>query len=97
LIGTFCVERRSERVAALDSLLNSLGYKAVLARGYALVRDGEGKAVRTAAAVTPGQLLAIEFADGSVRAAAEGSARVGEGAKPKRKPAGAVQRSLFES
>jgi exodeoxyribonuclease VII large subunit len=101
-----CLERRAERVAAFGSLLNSLGYKAVLARGYALVRDGEGRPLRSAAAVAPGQALAIEFADGSVAASADGSIaasadgsmKIGpESAKPKRKPTGAVQRSLFES
>jgi exodeoxyribonuclease VII large subunit len=91
------VERRAERVGALNTLLNSLGYKAVLARGYALVRDGDGRPLRSAAAVAPGQALAIEFGDGSVAASADGSVKTGpESAKPKRKPA-AVQRSLFES
>jgi len=92
------VERRAERVGALNTLLNSLGYKAVLARGYALVRDGDGRPLRSAAAVAPGQALAIEFADGSVAANADGSAKAGpESPKPKRKLPGAVQRSLFES
>jgi exodeoxyribonuclease VII large subunit len=70
----------------------------VLARGYALVRDGDGRPLRSAAAGAPGQALAIEFADGSVAASADGSVKASpEAAKPKRKPAGAVQRSLFES
>ena len=82
-------ERRVERINALHTLLNSLGYKAVLARGYALVRDGEGHPVRSAAAVMPGQALAVEFADGSIAATADG-------AKPRRKAsAPARQPSLF--
>ena len=93
---TVCLERRAERVAAVEGLLNSLGYKAVLARGYAVVRDGDGRPVRSATAVAPGQALAIEFADGSVTANADGSPKTGESAKPKRKPPGTVQRSLFE-
>ena len=84
-------DRRAERVYALHTLLNSLGYKAVLARGYALVRDGDGHPLRNAADVSPGQALAIEFADGSVTATADG-------AKQKRRPAAAArQGSLFES
>ena len=84
-------ERRTERVYALHTLLNSLGYKAVLARGYALVRDGEGHPVRSATDVAPGQALAIEFADGAVAATADG-------AKQKRRPsARAQQGSLFDS
>jgi exodeoxyribonuclease VII large subunit len=69
----------------------------VLARGYALVRDGEGRPVRSAATVAPGQALAVQFADGSVQATADGSAAASEAPKPKRKSAGAVQRSLFET
>jgi exodeoxyribonuclease VII large subunit len=92
------VERRTERVAALDVLLGSLGYKAVLARGYALVRDEAGTPLRSAAAVAPGQALAIEFADGSVSASAEGAAKGSvEPPKGKRKGARVLQGSLFES
>jgi exodeoxyribonuclease VII large subunit len=65
--------REAERVRGLDALLGSLGYKAVLARGYALVRDGAGRPVRSAAAVAPAHTLAIEFADGTIRAVAEGT------------------------
>jgi exodeoxyribonuclease VII large subunit len=65
--------REAERVRALDAMLGSLGYKAVLARGYALVRDGAGRPLRSAAAVAPAQTLAVEFADGTVRAVAEGT------------------------
>ena len=96
-------ERRTERVNTLGSLLNSLGYKAVLARGYALVRDGEGHPLRSATAVAPGQALAIEFADGTVKANADGAIKTGgdassktEAGKRKRKATGAVQGSLFE-
>ena len=93
-----CVERRAERIAALRTLLGSLGYKAVLARGYALVRDDAGRPLRSAATVAPGQALAIEFADGSIKANAEGADKGGvEPAKQKRKGAKALQASLFES
>ena len=92
------VERRAERIAALQTLLGSLGYKAVLARGYALVRDDAGRPLRSAATVLPGQALAIEFADGSIKASAEGVGKDGaEPAKQKRKGARALQASLFES
>lgn len=49
-------------------LLASLGYHSVLARGFALVRDGSGAMVRTAQSVVAGQALEIEFADGRVAA-----------------------------
>ena len=50
------------------NLLKSLSYQSVLARGYALVRDGEGRMVRLAAALGAGDALAIEFADGAIGA-----------------------------
>jgi exodeoxyribonuclease VII large subunit len=68
----------------------------VLARGYALVRDGEGHPLRSAASVGAGEALAIEFADGLVRATAEGTAS--SGTKAKRKPSSkTVQGTLFEA
>jgi exodeoxyribonuclease VII large subunit len=82
---------RRQALDGLQKLLNSLGYKGVLARGYALVRDEAGGPVRSAAAVGPGQLLAVEFSDGTVRATAAGAA-------PRRKTGPAApQPSLFET
>lgn len=58
--------RRVERLRALASLLSSLGYRGVLARGFALVRAADGTPLRTAAAAGGHDDLSIEFADGSV-------------------------------
>jgi exodeoxyribonuclease VII large subunit len=55
-------------------LLSAFSYRGVLSRGFALVRDAEGHPLRTAAAVTPGMALDIEFADGRVRATADSTA-----------------------
>jgi exodeoxyribonuclease VII large subunit len=90
---------------ALDgctNLLRSLSYQGVLQRGYALVRDLEGRPVRSVAQVTAGRLLDIELADGHVGAQAlEGEkprdkppARA-PGASPRSKPGGSGQGSLF--
>ena len=46
-----------------DQMLNSLSYKNVLQRGYAIVRDESGTIVSTASA-TP---ASIEFADGTIK------------------------------
>jgi exodeoxyribonuclease VII large subunit len=43
----------------------------VLARGFALVRDEQGRAVRAAAGVGPGARLDLEFSDGRVGATAD--------------------------
>jgi exodeoxyribonuclease VII large subunit len=59
-----------QRLGARDQLLASLSYQSILKRGYALVRDGDGRAVRSAAIVKPGDRLDIELADGRVGASA---------------------------
>jgi len=62
-------------------LLGSLGYQGVLQRGFALVRDSEGRALRSAAQVAAGKRLDIELADG--RFGVEAIGREGkESAKP---------------
>lgn len=88
--------REQKRLAALAQMLNSLGYKQVLARGYAVVRSGEG-VVRAAAAVETGQMLSIEFADGRIGVIAEGDAAPRPAApRPvKPKPPTGGQGSLF--
>ena len=61
------LQQTANRRSALDTqskLLASLSHHGVLRRGFALVRDGDGRAVRSAAATEPGQSVAIEFHDG---------------------------------
>jgi exodeoxyribonuclease VII large subunit len=62
------VERKRIRFDSASKLFGSLNYKAVLDRGYVLVRDGEGHPLRSADAVGHGQSLTLEFADGTVDA-----------------------------
>jgi exodeoxyribonuclease VII large subunit len=54
-------------------MLNALSHRGVLARGFALVRDLEGRPLAEAAAVAPGMRIEVEFRDGRVRASAEES------------------------
>ena len=60
----------------------------MLERGYAVVR-GAGAPVVRAAGVAPGAALAIEFADGEVRATASGRPAGPGPAAPKPRPAAA--------
>ncbi|WP_419953819.1 exodeoxyribonuclease VII large subunit [Methylobacterium sp.] len=98
------LERRADRLASFASLLGSLSYRAVLARGFALVRDEEGAPIRAAASAMPGQRLSLEFADGTLLARTEASdAPTPGGAEPpkrKRQSRKTVetppQQSLFE-
>jgi exodeoxyribonuclease VII large subunit len=53
---------------ARGNMLASLSYQSVLRRGFALVRDADGRAIRQSATLSPGQLIDIEFADGNIAA-----------------------------
>jgi exodeoxyribonuclease VII large subunit len=68
------VQRRRDRLGGLWSLAASLGPQAVLARGYALVRDENGVLLRQAAAARPGMTLQVTLADGSFGAVVPGGA-----------------------
>ena len=62
---------RLSRAERGGELLAAFSYRGVLARGFALVRDGKGRPLRTAAAIAAGMPLDIEFADGRIGARAE--------------------------
>lgn len=66
------IARKTERLQALLQLFDSLNYKSVLARGYALVRDENNRPVRLASAVASGQNLSVEFSDGAVAVTVKG-------------------------
>lgn len=53
-----------QAVAHLGQMLQSLSYKSVLSRGYAIVRDAEGNIISNASGGAP---ASVEFADGVVR------------------------------
>src|SRR5690606_37260369 len=61
-------------VGGQDRVLQSLSYKNVLNRGYAVIRDTSNRPLTRAASIESGQALAIQFADGRVHAVAGGAA-----------------------
>ncbi|HEX4408692.1 MAG TPA: exodeoxyribonuclease VII large subunit [Xanthobacteraceae bacterium] len=65
---------RAARAERGSQLLSAFSYRGVLARGFALVRDDSARPLRSAAAVTTGMPLEIEFADGRITAHADGVA-----------------------
>ena len=81
---------RHDRLDALDRLRETLGYKATLARGYAVVR-GDGELVTTRAAAAAAAALEVEFADGKL--AVGNTADPRKPARPRTPPEG--QGSLF--
>jgi exodeoxyribonuclease VII large subunit len=78
------LEAAAGRLAAIDP-------KAVLARGYALVRGPDGGLVRRAAALGAGDAVSLEFADGrraAVIGEGDASGKPGKPQKPKPRPDG---------
>ena len=65
------VQQESHRLLALWKRLESASPKSVLKRGYAIVRDAEGRPVARAAGLKPDQSLVNEFHDGQVKVRVE--------------------------
>jgi exodeoxyribonuclease VII large subunit len=83
------LDRPRDRVEQLGSMLESLSFRRVLERGYAVVRDAAAeKPVTAVAALSAGDAVSIEFADGRAGARIEGDApapRNPDGGKPRSK------------
>lgn len=62
------IEARRTRVERLAASLAALNPQAALGRGYALVRDAEGRLVRSHRQLQTGDALAIRFAEGGAEA-----------------------------
>ncbi len=83
------IVRGRQALEAASGLLESLSYENVLARGFALAMDSGGRTVTSAATVSPGMALTVQFRDGRVETRAERVARGSVAAKPSEpKPAG---------
>jgi exodeoxyribonuclease VII large subunit len=92
------LEQHRTRLDHAGRLVESLSYKAILERGFALVRDGGDKPLKRAAEVKAGGALSIEFVDGRVQALAAGSGATSPPAPRKTPTKGAPppkQGSLF--
>jgi exodeoxyribonuclease VII large subunit len=83
------LQRSRDRLRGAGQLLAAYSYRGVLARGFALVRDGDGHPLHSAADVSGQMRMEIEFSDGHVGAVAAGE---GEAPKPAQKTAPAKSR-----
>ncbi len=85
------LQRRHAGLERCGKLLGTLGYKQVLSRGFALVRDADGHPCRSAPDLPAATALDIEFADGHIKVLTT------DGAPPKRSrlPRKVEQASLF--
>ncbi len=80
-----------DKINTMDRLRETLGYKATLGRGYAVVR-GDGDVVTTTDAASAAKVLEIEFADGRFEA---GVAPRPPRKLPRSKPKPSEQGDLF--
>jgi len=76
------------RLVAEGKLLDSVSYRKVLERGFALVRDAAGRPLLRAADAAPGTAIEIEFADGARGATIAGEAAPAPRKNPRRKKDG---------
>jgi len=67
-LGPARVGEAASRLERSAALLEALSPRRTLARGYAILRDGDGRPLTRAEAVRPGQDLSAELEDGRVRA-----------------------------
>ncbi len=81
-------DRDRARLEGLGRLLDSLDPRALLSRGYAMVRDARGAIVTTAARAQDAGHLRLQFADGEVPVAIAGSdpPLAPDAPRPARKP-----------
>jgi len=71
--------RFHEQLAQRRQLLEALSPQRVLTRGFALVRDSQGRIVRSIQGLRSKQLIRLEFADGTVGAMVRSQRRGGSG------------------
>lgn len=91
------LEKRQALLESQSKLLNSLSYKGVLSRGYALVLDADGQVARSAKALEAGEGVTLRLSDGDVGAQISDKPpqKTKKQAKPKAKKTIDGQESLF--
>jgi exodeoxyribonuclease VII large subunit len=91
-------QQESERLGKAGKLLGALGYKQVLGRGYAVVRNAAHQPLRSAALAGAEARLSLEFADGTIEVTPGPGAAPETGkapSRPARTKSGADQGNLF--
>jgi len=93
------LQKSRDRLASAGKLLEAYSYQGVLARGYALVSDMDGKVVRKGKPLKSGQAVSLTFSDGKRGAVIDGKPNLKY--KPKRRakksptPTEKIQGDLF--
>ncbi|NBP89958.1 MAG: hypothetical protein EBU50_01830, partial [Opitutae bacterium] len=66
----FLADQR-HKLSELGSELQSAGFESVLARGYSIVRDAEGKVISSSKSIKSGNKIRLKFSDGEAGAVGE--------------------------
>ncbi len=74
---------REEKIFHLSQLLRSYSFEGTLQRGFALVRDEKSRLISRTGQTAPGQLLSLQFQDGSLKARVEGKPPLSKRPSPK--------------
>jgi exodeoxyribonuclease VII large subunit len=74
------IEGRHQRLAAVGTLLDTVSYQNVLARGFAVVTNEDGDIVRQTGQVRIGEQVHLMLSDGTL------PATIGGGPLPRRRP-----------
>jgi len=83
------LQHGQRQVEQLGKLLESYSFHSVLNRGFALVRDQDGRPVLAAADLNAGDTIGIEFGDGEVRArVSDGTTGLRPAAAPRKREPG---------
>ena len=75
------VQGAATALAVSTRVLESVSYRAVLARGFTLIRGDDGRVRRRAASLRPGEPVSLRFSDGEIGATVDG----GSDGKPPRR------------
>lgn len=70
-VGTRLLQARRQDLIRLSASLDAMSPLKVLARGYSMTADADGRLISSVTEVSPGQSLTILVSDGRIRAAVE--------------------------
>lgn len=86
---TRIIDTSRTALASQAKLLETLSYQATLDRGFAIVKDADGRVLKSSGHSKPGDQIAISLADGTLQAdvTASGGGPQTAPAKPEKKPA----------
>jgi exodeoxyribonuclease VII large subunit len=65
-LGKDILDQRAQRISRLRGLLRALGPESAFQRGFSITLGADGKIVRSASALKPGEIMRTKFADGEM-------------------------------